>query len=56
MLQDKLGITLATISLASRPLGLCGGGHKYACVADSPHEVQHAGKYQRPQRSIIPLL
>ena len=47
---------IESISLAGRSVGLCGGGLSYAWVVESPHEVHHSAKFQRPQRSIIPLL
>ena len=56
LLQEKLGMALTLISLASRQLSLCGGGHKYAWVAESLYGTQHSAKYQRPQRMISPLL
>ena len=53
---EKLGITTSSISVTNRQLGLVGGGHRYAWLAESPHDIRHAPNFQRPQKAIIPLL
>ena len=55
-LREKLNMQLSHVSLAGRQLGMCGGGHRYAWMADAPHAVRTATTFQLPQRQILPLL